>query len=244
MSDSAAPGCAIKTPALALPVDLWLLFLDREAMSYFDLKRFSRVCKRFHQLEQNPHLDSRLFRRGCTGFKQRPRVHECRKGQTVRFHPVLHLTWLSRPDLQEAEILVFSTLSKTATKTEGADDGSEAEDNDADVGLVFVAGWNPVIADSAGVRVRSVIEAVTSMWASPASDEAKMMALDSRGDPADFALEGVDPGEVDAASEKMWNEIDGMSMWDTLGDNTFWAGMRSARCIEDGKVALQPNEFD
>ncbi|GJN92941.1 hypothetical protein Rhopal_005985-T1 [Rhodotorula paludigena] len=236
-------------------------------MSYFDLKRFSRVCKRFHQLEQNPHLDSRLCRRGCTGFKQRPRVHECRKGQRVRFHPVLHLTWLSRPDLQEAEILVFSTTGKTATEAEGADDDGSSEASDADDGvrnyhpldlpvgaeyatsppcsqLVFVAGWNPVIADSRGVKVRSVIEAVTSMWASPASEEAKMMALDSRGDPADFAPEGVDPKEVNAASEKMWNEIDEMSMWDTLGDCTFWAGMRSARCIEDGKVALQPNEFD
>jgi hypothetical protein len=80
-----------------------------------------------------------------------------------------------------------------------------------------------------------VIEAVTSMWASPASDEHKFKALLGRG----IGLEGG-PG----LTEEDLEELDSLTMWDTLGDNTFWAGMRSARVVTDNTVALRPNDFD
>ncbi|GAA5822660.1 hypothetical protein JCM3770_002858 [Rhodotorula araucariae] len=76
--------------------------------------------------------------------------------------------------------------------------------------LVFLAGTAPVFTTPIGVKVRSVIGAATSMWASPAP-----------------AVETMN-----------------MTMWDTLGDCTFWAGMGSAKCVEDGALLLAPNDFD
>lgn len=54
---------------------------------------------------------------------------------------------------------------------------------------------------------------------------------------------GDGPGEAEMVEELM-DEVGDMSMWNTLGDNTFWAGMRRAVCVEDGVVALEPNPFD
>lgn len=95
------------------------------------------------------------------------------------------------------------------------------------------------------MRVRSVIEVVTAMWASPAPAEYKMEELFSRGMfQGGGGVEGE--GEADAAemAEGLADELADMSMWDTLGDSTFWAGMRRAVCVEDGFVALEPNPFD
>ncbi|KAJ8292684.1 hypothetical protein OF846_003959 [Rhodotorula toruloides] len=212
----------------------------------------------FHELEKSPSLHLKLFRQPSDP------ANPLKAGQPVRFHPVLDVTWLSRPDLDEADITVFPKSRKR--NLEEADEpmeGADPSDNDdeSDTGsdgvrhykpldlpvaaeyatsppstkVIFLAGTGPVMADKRGVRVRSVIEAVTSMWASPASAEHKFRSLIERG----VGLEGgPEPTEEDL------EELESMTMWDTLGDCTFWAGMSSARAVGDDSVALRPNEFD
>ncbi|BGO93431.1 hypothetical protein NBRC10512_005328 [Rhodotorula toruloides] len=203
-------------------------------LDYADLKRFSRTCRPFHELEKSPSLHLKLFRQPSDP------ANPLKAGQPVRFHPVLDVTWLSRPDLDEADITVFPKSRKR--NLEEADEpmeGADPSDNDdeSDTGsdgvrhykpldlpvaaeyatsppstkVIFLAGTGPVMADKRGVRVRSVIEAV-------------------RG--------GPEPTEEDL------EELESMTMWDTLGDCTFWAGMSSARAVGDDSVALRPNEFD
>ncbi|GAA5938559.1 hypothetical protein JCM3775_002158 [Rhodotorula graminis] len=245
------------TPAqpaiLRLPVELHLRILLDPTLSYFDLHRFSRVCKHFRRLQQNSQLDSRLFRRGYPVDRKRfgPRNHPAKRGHKVAFHPVLNLVSLSRPDLDEADIACYGSRA-------GRDDGDDDDGNAAPryykpldlpvaneyatsppcAKLMFLAGTKPVIADAGGVRVRSVIEVVTAMWASPAPAEVQIQEMLQR--------EGDGEDECDWAElrEGLIEEPGDMSMWETLGDNTFWAGMRRAICVQDGVVGLEPNPFD
>ncbi|GAA5846285.1 hypothetical protein JCM9279_005890 [Rhodotorula babjevae] len=243
--------------ALRLPVELWIRVLVSSNLSYFDLHRFSRVCKHFRHLQQNSQLDSRLFRRGYPAGRKRfgPRNHPAKKGRKIAFHPVLNLVSLSRPDLDEADIACYGSRS-----------GRDGDDGDGDAApryykpldfpvanefatsppcakLSFRAGTEPVIADAGGVRVRSVIEVVTAMWASPAPAEYKMQELLNRG--MFQGGEGVEDSQAAAEMvEGLADEVGSMTMWETLGDNTFWAGMRRAVCVEDGFVALEPKPFD
>ncbi|BGP50166.1 hypothetical protein JCM10450v2_006077 [Rhodotorula kratochvilovae] len=242
----AATSTASEPPALRLSTDSWLIVLNRRELSYFDLKRFSRVCKRFHSLEQDSHLDSRLFRRGYPADFPRwgPRDHPLKKGSHVAFHPVLHLTSLSRPDLDEADITVFSRSGDDnddrCYKPLDLPVAAEYATSPPCAKLVFLAGTAPVIADARGVRVRSVIEAVTSMWVSPAPAEFKFQIMMERG----MGM-GALEGDVDEArEEQLADELDDLTTWDTLGDSTFWAGMKSAKCVADGVVELAPNDFD
>lgn len=212
---------------------------------------------------QSPSLDWKLFRQPFDP------ANPLKAGQPVRFHPVLDVTWLSRPDLDEADIMIYTRGRDENSDSEGGEGAESKEeapptddtkrDVESDDGgmrhykpldlpvsaeyatsppcpkVIFLAGTGPVMADSRGVRVRSVIEAVTSMWASPASAEHKFKALLDRG----IGLEGgLEPNEEDL------EELDSLTMWDTLGDTTFWAGMRSARVVADNTVALRPNDFD
>ncbi|BGP01861.1 putative DNA mismatch repair protein [Rhodotorula toruloides ATCC 204091] len=249
----------VQQKALTLPSEIWLRVLRLPTLDYADLKRFSRTIRRFHELEKSPSLDLKLFRQPFDP------ANPLKAGQPVRFHPVLGVTWLSRPDLDEADIMVFPKSRKR--NLEEADEpmeGAEPSVNDdkSDTGfdggvrhykpldlpvsaeyatsppctkVIFLAGTGPVMADKRGVRVRSVIEAVTSMWASPASAEHKFKLLIERG----MGLEGgSEPTEEDL------EELESMTMWDTLGDCTFWAGMSSARVVADNTVALRPNDFD
>ena len=203
---------------------------------------------------QNSQLDSRLFRRGYPADRKRfgPRNHPAKKGRKVAFHPVLNLVSLSRPDLDEAEITVYSPrdddndAAPRYYKPLDLPVANEYATSPPCAKLTFLCGTEPFIADAGGVRVRSVIEVVTAMWASPAPAEYKMEELFNRGMFQGGGGGGSGEGEADAAemAEGLADELADMSMWDTLGDSTFWAGMRRAVCVEDGFVALEPNPFD
>ncbi|BGP33882.1 hypothetical protein JCM10296v2_005688 [Rhodotorula toruloides] len=249
----------VQPKALTLPSEIWLRILRLPTLVHADLKRFSRTCRRFHELEKSPSLDLKLFRQPFDA------ANPLKAGQPVYLHPVLDVTWLSCPDLDEADIMVFPkarkrNLEEADEPKEGVDpsDNDDESDTGSDGGVrhykpldlpvaaeyatsppctkvIFLAGTGPFMADQRGVRVRSVIEAVTSMWASPASAEHNFRSLIERG----VGLEGGS----DPTHEEL-EELESMTMWDTLGDCTFWAGVSSARVVADNSVALLPNEFD
>ncbi|GAA5874711.1 hypothetical protein JCM1840_000411 [Sporobolomyces johnsonii] len=64
MSDSAPAAASAAAAVLSLPDELFLLILARPELDYCDLKRFSRVCRRFHAVEKDKALDYKLFRKG------------------------------------------------------------------------------------------------------------------------------------------------------------------------------------
>jgi hypothetical protein len=60
MSSTLSTAPAASPPALGLLTDIWFLILEDVCLSYIDLKRFSRVCKTFHELEK-VHLSSLIL---------------------------------------------------------------------------------------------------------------------------------------------------------------------------------------
>ncbi|TNY22417.1 hypothetical protein DMC30DRAFT_349014 [Rhodotorula diobovata] len=190
---------------------------------------------------QNSHLDSRLFRRGYPADRPRfgPCDHHVKEGAKIAFHPVLDLTWLSRPDLDEADIRVYRPGESTRRhKPLDLPVAAEYATSHPCQQVTFAAETGPVIADRGGVRVRSVIEAVTSMWASSAPTEYTLREMVERELTRVIPREGEGEGEEerdeeDEATERIAEEVARLTMWDALGYQTFWAGMKSAVCVED-----------
>ncbi|BGP26278.1 hypothetical protein JCM10295v2_005223 [Rhodotorula toruloides] len=77
--------------------------------------------------------------------------------------------------------------------------------------VIFLTGAGPVMADKRGVRkFRSLIEHCIGLGGGP--------------DPTEEELE----------------ELESMTMWNTLRDNTFWAGMAGARVVADNTDGRPP----
>jgi hypothetical protein len=73
---------------------------------------------------QSPSLDSKLFRQPFDP------ANPLKAGQPVRFHPVLDVTWLSRPDLDEADIMIYTKGRESDSDSEGGEADKSQEEAD------------------------------------------------------------------------------------------------------------------
>ncbi|GAA5862592.1 hypothetical protein JCM1840_002601 [Sporobolomyces johnsonii] len=104
MSDSASTAASVAT-LLNLPNELLSLILARPELDYLDLKCFSRVCRRFHALEQDTSLDYKLFRQG-------PAQRQVGKGRNVDFHPILDALLMTDTSLDKGMAYLSPKLQK------------------------------------------------------------------------------------------------------------------------------------
>ncbi|GAA5860643.1 hypothetical protein JCM1840_000327 [Sporobolomyces johnsonii] len=223
MSDSTrAPASA---PAvLKLPDELLLSILTRPELGYRDVKRFSRVCKRTHALEQDRSLDSKLFRQG-------PIQRQVKAGDEIAFHPVLEeiddaMERLSpKPKCVKKAIMVSGPMGWSGYETEEYKGlgGEEGEDG----------GW-----------VNEEDDLSTTPWdneyaTSPASlgleltldDEAALMSAHSTvSNPL-----GVTVRDVIVAVAKVWTSADGR---EALGNDGYWYGVERAVVVGNGYAEL------
>ncbi|GAA6033795.1 hypothetical protein JCM8097_000345 [Rhodosporidiobolus ruineniae] len=221
MTDSPQPTSPATSPALALPNEVWLAIFRRKELSYFDLKRLSRVCKRFHGFEQSKSLDDLLFR-------SPPPPLGLHKDTPVVFHPALDKANLvcTTP----AEATVFLTRPN-GTGKDGADFeavpivdypcADEYATSPAATKVSFYAGGKPIIQNKAGVMVRDVVHRAAKMWSSTPPPEV-LLSVDLEG----FVGEGETPN---------WRH--------TLGEHCFWEGMDKAKTIQNNWVRLIPRWF-
>ncbi|BGP18198.1 asparagine-linked glycosylation protein [Rhodosporidiobolus nylandii] len=218
--DSLPSPLAAEPPALRLPDDVWFAVLERKELDYTDLKRFSRVCKRFQAYEQSATFDSRLFR-------SPPSDKPLKVGDHVDFHPA------------------FQHINLVCTSTEDAfwmygDEKKEKDEDGVPHGWLFLKkefatspaakfvyigmGGEVLAHNDSGVTVFDVVKATAEMWSSELDEDVV-------GDFVGHYGEDVFDGE-----EKMtWR--------DTLLDHCFYEGMDSAAVMGGGWVRLEVCSF-
>ncbi|GAA5825450.1 hypothetical protein JCM11251_006989 [Rhodosporidiobolus azoricus] len=223
MPDPKDESTALPAAALRLSTEIWIEIFERDELTYQDLKRLTRVCKRFHEIEKHHPLDHRLFR-------SPPPANPIEKDQSVRFHPVLNDTSLVCTSLEDANVYL---------RNKQDEDGSpfvpvatfpcvnEFATSPACKIVAIKMGGKPVARNSGGVTVKDVVEASAAMWTSK-PDEMTLFSM------ADWLFEECGADEVD---------IDEVTWRDTLGDHCFWEGMEGARCTKKGVVWLIPQWF-
>ncbi|GAA5893791.1 hypothetical protein JCM6882_003096 [Rhodosporidiobolus microsporus] len=214
-----------ETPSIAsrLPTELWLLVFERDdVLTYRDLKRLSRVDKRFHEIEKSHSLDDALFR-------SPPPAKPVEKGDPVRFHPVLNEASLVCTGVEDAHVYIRGKKddddSSPFVSVGDFPCVNEFATSPACKVVAVAMGGKPVARNASGVTVLDVVKASAAMWKSK-PDTDHLLSI------SDWLLEG-DP-ELDMR-EVTWR--------DTLGDHCFWEGMDKARCVKTGVVVLTPQWF-
>ncbi|BGP18240.1 hypothetical protein JCM10213_007869 [Rhodosporidiobolus nylandii] len=217
-TDTCAPT---QPPALRVPADVWFVVLERNELSYADLKRFSRVCKRFHEYEQDPSLDIRLFRS--------PPVDKLKKGQSVAFHLALDKTNLVCTSVDDARVFIADASEKNGYRAVRVVDypcADEYATSPASTVVTVNMGKGVAVVKDSGVTVRDVVEASATMWSSKPP-------LYIREEIAEMYLP-LDPDY----------DLDTVTWRDTLGDHCFYEGMNLATVPRaDGVVVLHPHGF-
>ncbi|GAA5888754.1 hypothetical protein JCM5296_000092 [Sporobolomyces johnsonii] len=218
MSDSASTAASVAT-LLKLPNELLSLILARPELDYLDLKCFSRVCRRFHAVEQDTSLDYKLFRQG-------PAQRQVGKGCNVDFHPILDALLMTDASLDKGMAYLSPKLQKIGgvpTIAGGLDwgngeAGKEGKDGDWDEDDGFLETLDTIPFPCAS-------EYATS----PASRHLKLQVFD------DFTLDnshGVTVGNVVVAviERWAWGEAPAVSyLWELLGKNA-WEEQMVWRC--------------
>ncbi|BGP18264.1 hypothetical protein JCM10213_007895 [Rhodosporidiobolus nylandii] len=221
MPPSTDPSAPTQPSALRIPDDVWFVVLERNELSYADLKRFSRVCKRFHEYEQDPSLDTRFFRS--------PPVDKLEKGQSVTFHPALDKTNLVCMSVDDASIFVDDASEKNGYRDVRVVDYPCADEYATSPASKIVSlnmGEGVAVVKDSGVTVRDVVEASATMWSSKPP-------LYIREEIAEMYLP-LDPDY----------DLDTVTWRDTLVDHCFYEGMNLATVPRaDGVVVLHPHGF-
>ncbi|GAA5860208.1 hypothetical protein JCM1840_002820 [Sporobolomyces johnsonii] len=255
MSDSAS-ATASAPAVLKLPDELLLSILARPELGYRDLKRFSRVCRRFHAVEQDKVLDYKLFREG-------PAQRQVKEGCEVTSHPVFDVLFLTTsgdeamiylsPTPESRIMLIHEACIRryrhfleddemsgeegragggdAALKTITLPCASEYATSPASLRLRFAMAAEPYVLDPIvhnplGVTVRDLSVAVTGFWASKASKHIPLTAP---------ALENDDASEepmVDYCRVDYWREV--------IGNDGWWQGVDDAVALGDGYAKLVP----
>ncbi|GAA5874531.1 hypothetical protein JCM8547_002186 [Rhodosporidiobolus lusitaniae] len=243
-----ANGSSASRPAP--PNEVWFDMLEQENLGYIDLKRFGRVCKHFHKLEQDKALDHVLFRAP-------PPDPPVNQGQSVRFHPALDLANLVCTTVEEATF--FVSLPKAKNKEASPpksgsnnDEPPESGSNDDEKNeTVFVPitrysciydfatfpaatsvsirkGSNLIASNPSGVTVLDVVKRVVKMWTSVVPEEVRYSAMMSLGE-----------------EEMEWKGVSFETIrWrDTLGDHCFCEGMEMVQAVRENYVRLTPRWF-
>ncbi|GAA5886650.1 hypothetical protein JCM6882_005844 [Rhodosporidiobolus microsporus] len=213
---SAALPASRDEPALfRLPAELLLDILSQ--LSYEQLHRVERVCKKLQTLVKDKSLDSLLFRQGVP---QTPLP----VGDTVELHPIIQLV--------EG---IFWEPGKAVIKCWGGYDDEDLEINaneykqtikefatspactTMDLVLHVFGNIDLVIEDDKGITVEYFFERLSEFWC---------------GKP-------LPAGVVD--DRPYWQRSDANDM---LGDHRFWNGWDPAFVREDGEVQLDAMYYD
>ncbi|GAA5969050.1 hypothetical protein JCM3765_005279, partial [Sporobolomyces pararoseus] len=255
---------------LDLPDETLLAIFLQPRLSYNDLKRISRTCKKLHSIEQDESLDSKLFRKGLPPSPSS--LVLCTKGIKVDYHPILDKASLTETELDDVILFVDSPRREKSgdTGSEETEEGEE-EDGEEDNGyrvikvkdvaafneyatsppcreIVWEMGGKPRISNPRGVTVRDAVVAAVEMWSSEPGEEVREQLAMSLGI-GPYSEETEDEDEAYRIVKEELIESMGMApgqklTWrHTLGDHCFWEGMEFARARNSDVVVLVPRWF-
>ncbi|GAA6037321.1 hypothetical protein JCM8097_008510 [Rhodosporidiobolus ruineniae] len=220
MTDSPQSTEPIASPALALPNEVWLAIFRRKELSYFDLKRLSRVCKRFHGFEQSKSLDDLLFR-------SPPPNKPVKRGSPVRFHPTLNMTNLVCTDLELAiAIWRWEEEDKNKDASFRAALSREYATSPSTTVLEIAVADGVYIDKKKGITVLDVVEACVTMWSSQPDHETAREILEIH------------------LSWRPKAKLEDINWFHWLYEHNGYTGLRSAEVISDGCVGLRMDSFD
>ncbi|GAA5986817.1 hypothetical protein JCM5350_005250 [Sporobolomyces pararoseus] len=226
---------------LDLPDETLLAIFLQPRLSYFDLKRVSRTCKKLHAIEQDESLDAKLFRKGLppspprskskSKSKKADRLVLCKKGDNVKYHPIF----------AAVESLVETSLDDVFGPVSGPkiDDGQGGfkygGDREVQVeelacldeyatsppcrSLQWFMGGSMDVQNSRGVTGREALTAAVDSWNAEVDDYEP----DS------------DDSTFEADEKPCYMQL--------LSDHRFWEGMSYAKCEKDDEVCFRPTPF-
>ncbi|GAA5967335.1 hypothetical protein JCM3765_005604, partial [Sporobolomyces pararoseus] len=233
---------------LDLPDETLLAIFLQPRLSYNDLKRISRTCKKLHSIEQDESLDSKLFRKGLppspppptSRSKSKPKISEavvlCKKGDNVKFHPIFNevqslvevsldgvVVVLDNPGIDDGQG-GFKYGGSREVRVEELECFNEYATSPPCRSLKWLMGGCEGAQNPCGVTVQEAINAAVESW------NAELDEDEAAGYLAFHDLPDLEPGET-------------LCYFDTLSDHRFWEGMSSARCFEDDEVCFTPASF-
>ncbi|GAA5964599.1 hypothetical protein JCM3765_007636 [Sporobolomyces pararoseus] len=101
-----------------LPPELILSIFFDPQLDYKDLKCISRVNKPLHEIEQDPRLNSKLFRKGLPPSTDHSNeVTLAKTGAPVKFHPILNYVDLLSPSINEIGLSVLARRERRDRNT-------------------------------------------------------------------------------------------------------------------------------
>ncbi|GAA5986821.1 hypothetical protein JCM5350_005252 [Sporobolomyces pararoseus] len=252
---------------LDLPDETLLAIFLQPRLSYSDLKRVSRTCKKLHAIEQDESLDLKLFRKGLPPPPS-PLVL-CPQGTKVEYHPILDRAFLTATKLEDVILFVDNPRRE---KT-GDDSSKEAEEEEEKEGeeedgyrvvkvkdlaafnehatsppcreIVWEMGGQPRVSNPGGVTVGDAVKAAVNMWSSdPGAGVREELAM-----ALGLSEESEEVDEMSRIVREKMLESMGMVPGDnptwihTLGDHCFWEGMELAEVRKSDVVVLVPHGF-
>ncbi|BGP43248.1 hypothetical protein JCM10449v2_007276 [Rhodotorula kratochvilovae] len=209
--------------ALRLPDEMWIKILDR--LSYNEIVRDQRICKKIHRLVQDKRFDGKLFRRGVGG--------KLKQGAKLKLHPIMDQVDCVRVTKDEVLIFCYSASSNG----EGSKDFNGYDYPAAQAFVTSPAcksleismfeDWGHgrtetfVVKDAQGVKVEKALKAIARFWA---EDVPPRMTAQVRR-----------PGG--------WGKDEKITRVHCLGDHSFFEGWHIPSVRKGETVYLEARSF-
>ncbi|GAA5899963.1 hypothetical protein JCM5296_001927 [Sporobolomyces johnsonii] len=264
MSDSAS-ATASAPAVLKLPDELLLSILARPQLGYRDLKRFSRVCRRFHAVEQttalpdlqDKGLDYKLFREG-------PAQRQVKEGYEVTSHPVFDVLFLTTsgdeamiylsPTPESRNMLIHEACTRRyrhllADEEMSGEEGRAGRGGDAALKTITLPCASEYATSPASLRLRFAMAAepyvLDPIVHNPLGVTVRDLSVAVTGFWASQAAEHIPltaPAlENDDASEEPMVEYCRVDYWrEVIGNDGWWQGVEDAVALGDGYAKLVP----